>query len=219
VLTASKETGVASGNSSPSAPTTSRRAAVVRSRGASGWWRRSSDTSTSASFALAERAGFYPQPRYGAFEREPGRVYRLYATSSAVDALADAPNALLYEPDAFAAAVTSPHLELKLVARSARVYRSVAGARAHDERLVAWFRRPLQFARSLYAFPWRVRDELVLFDADSNEPAFEATLRTYVTAPDGSFATGYLVLDIRRERPATAGVAEERARVFGARTH
>jgi hypothetical protein len=149
-------------------------------------------------------AGFYPQPRYEEFDRAPGLAYDVYADEDVVDALLD-PRAL-YSAD-FTALVGRPHYEFKFASRASLVAELVERPR-DTAVVVAWYRRPLRYARALPAFPWREGHDLVLFSRAAHEPAVVATLLAYAERADGSSATGYASLDVTqvdRQLPGVRG--------------
>ena len=161
----------------------------------------------------ANGGGFYPQPRYAAFERAPGISYKVYAEEEVAAALTQ-PD-VLYSPS-FSALVAEPHYEFKLVARSHPVYEAISALGDDDDDnivVIAWYRRPLAFVRALQAFPFADGDPIVLFARDTNTPAFVATLLDYRERAVGA-ATGFARLDLHEVNDGGAGVFEDVRRVL-----
>jgi hypothetical protein len=142
--------------------------------------------------ADANDGGFYPQPRYAAFERASGITYKAYVDAAVTAALVQP--RIRYRQE-FAALVAEPHYEFKLVPSTHPVYET----RVHEDSVVAWYRRPLVFARTLPVFPWTSDDELVLIVRDTNAPAIVASIRRYVEQSIGA-ATGFVELEAHEVR-------------------
>ena len=148
--------------------------------------------------AAGSDEAFYVQPRFSEFERAPGLTYKAYADDDVTLALLDADT--IYSRE-FTSLVVAPHYEFKFAPRSHVVY-ELAAVDADDAEsiVVAWYRRPLQFSRTLRSFPWRPDDYITLFTRETNEAVLSAELLAYVERPDGSAATGYTTLELIEAR-------------------
>lgn len=142
----------------------------------------------------------YAQPTYTEFNRTPGLALIVFADERVDDALSDPRSMYTAEHSALLA---QPHLDLKL-AQS----RIVA-----DDEVLAYFRRPMTYARRITAFPFDTGDIRVVFVQDSREPAFVGELVSFYFDPDGSMATGFMVWRVLDVNVFADGVSRDMRRI------
>jgi hypothetical protein len=85
-----------------------------------------------------------------------------------------------------------------------------------DERedvVLAYFRRPREFSRTLRSFPWQLDEDVVLFTRDSREPAYVARLVSVHYNVNVELATGYMILRLLDVNEIADGVTTDARRV------
>lgn len=149
--------------------------------------------------------GFYPQPRYGEFDREPGLVYTVFVDEEVADTLASLD---AIEFPFITELLAEPHYECKLVAKE----RDVSFALTDQTQLLVWVRRPRQYAATMPYMTINIGDPIVLMSRATTEAAIFAT----IAAVYDLGATGFWVIDIDEIQPAL-NVAGDLQRVYRGR--